>query len=301
MRWLHVLQPSDTDLGRALPEVLAGTRINEEAASRLVTAAGSGVRRPMLRSHAGTTALSLRLLEYDDARDAVESGEQWLLVNGPDVVTVVRRPDVVAEPSTGPAVAEGEQMSEEGSAVDVLHHVLLEAVAGYEDVVSELEVDVDEVELSVFSQGRSRDAERIYLLKREVSEARRAILPLGELLDRRVREDAVLGAWFSHAGSVDVVERLHRAGEVVETLDALLSSILEAHVARVSVQQNEDMRRISAGAALIVAPTFLAGLWGMNFTHMPELDWTYGYPMALGLMALCVGALWRAFRRSGWL
>ena len=92
-----------------------------------------------------------------------------------------------------------------------------------------------------------------------------------------------------------------RTAEDVDTLDALLSTAFEAHVARISMQQNDDMRKISAGAALVVVPTLIAGVYGMNFTHMPELDWTLGYPFALLLMGGVSGLLWWFFRRSGWL
>ena len=92
-----------------------------------------------------------------------------------------------------------------------------------------------------------------------------------------------------------------RVAETVDSLDALLSTAFDAHVAQISVQQNDDMRKISAGAALIVVPTLIAGIYGMNFEHMPELGWTYGYPFALLLMAGVAGGLWTLFKKSGWL
>ena len=79
----------------------------------------------------------------------------------------------------------------------------------------------------------------------------------------------------------DVADHLQRVSEVIDNLDVLLSTAFDAHLARISVQQNEDMRKISAGAALVVVPTLIAGVYGMNFDHMPELHWTYGYPFAI--------------------
>src|SRR3712207_5588801 len=99
----------------------------------------------------------------------------------------------------------------------------------------------------------------------------------------------------------DVLDHALRVRDQVAGLDELLSSILQAALARVSVAQNDDMRRISSYAGLIAAPTLIAGVYGMNFTHMPELDWTYGYPYALLLMAGLCFLLYRAFKRSGWL
>ena len=87
----------------------------------------------------------------------------------------------------------------------------------------------------------------------------------------------------------------------IDNLDVLLSTAFDAHLARISVQQNEDMRKISAGAALVVVPTLIAGIYGMNFDHMPELHWTYGYPFALAAHGRGVGGLFALFKKSGWL
>ena len=98
-----------------------------------------------------------------------------------------------------------------------------------------------------------------------------------------------------------MADHLQRVSEVVDSLDILLSTAFDAHLARISVQQNEDMRKISAGAALVVVPTLVAGIYGMNFAHMPELHWTYGYPFAIVLMIGVAGALLALFKKSGWL
>jgi magnesium transporter len=99
----------------------------------------------------------------------------------------------------------------------------------------------------------------------------------------------------------DVADHLHRTDTEVRSLDELLNSALDAHLARVGTWQNDDMRRISAWAAILAIPTMVAGLYGMNFEHMPELGWEFGYPLAVGVMAAAAGLLYRAFRRNGWL
>ena len=99
----------------------------------------------------------------------------------------------------------------------------------------------------------------------------------------------------------DVYDHVARAVETIDELDGLLTAAFQGHLARISVQQNDDMRKISAGVALAAVPTLIAGVYGMNFVHMPELGWTWGYPYALGLMALIVAALWVFFKKSGWL
>ncbi len=149
--------------------------------------------------------------------------------------------------------------------------------------------------------GRTDEVERIYQLKRELLELKRAVAPLERPLhalatqpSRLVDED--VRAYLRH-----VADRLTRVAEQVTSFDDLLNSILQAGLAQVTVAQNEDLRRISAWVAIIAVPTMVCGLYGMNFDHMPELSWSYGYPVALAsLVALCV-LLHRAFRRSGWL
>jgi magnesium transporter len=99
----------------------------------------------------------------------------------------------------------------------------------------------------------------------------------------------------------DVLDHLNRVAESVDGLDQLLSTAFDAHLAQISVQQNEDMRKISAGVGLVAAPTLIAGVYGMNFTHMPELRWQYGYLYSIVLMVVTVAGLWVFFKRSGWL
>jgi magnesium transporter len=183
----------------------------------------------------------------------------------------------------------------------VIHAVCDMVVDGYEAVASELEVDVDEVESSVFSQERTRDSARIYTLKREIAEMRRAVLPLRDPM-RRLSSGQVPGvAEDSKPFFRDVADHLVRLSEAIDSLDLLLSAAFEAHLAAISVQQNEDMRKISAGVGLVALPTLIAGIYGMNFDHMPELHWLMGYPMAMAIMGVTSLALWISFKRSGWL
>ena len=153
----------------------------------------------------------------------------------------------------------------------------------------------------MFSPERTNDSERIYTLKREIAEVRRAVMPLREPM-RRFAEARVPGVEKESAPFFrDVYDHLNQAAEVVETLDGLLSTAFDAHLARISVQQNSDMRKISAGIGLVATPTLIAGVYGMNFDHMPELGWELGYPFALALMVGATTALWALFKKSGWL
>jgi magnesium transporter len=183
----------------------------------------------------------------------------------------------------------------------VVYAVCDRVVDGYLAVIGSLEEDVDEVETSVFSTQRTNDSARIYTLKREIAEVRRAVMPLREPM-RRFATGAVPGIDEASAPFFrDVLDHLNRVAETVDGLDQLLSTAFDAHLAQISVQQNEDMRKISAGVGLVAAPTLIAGVYGMNFTHMPELGWQFGYGFAMALMVLTVAGLWVFFKRSGWL
>ncbi len=183
----------------------------------------------------------------------------------------------------------------------VLYAVADHVVDDYLSVAADVEVDVDEIETSVFSPQRSQDVERIYQLKREVLELRRAVLPLTGPL-RMLAERHLAGVpddireYFR-----DVEDHLTRVRDQISGFDELLSSILQACLARVTMAENEDMRRISAWVAIAAVPTAICAVYGMNFRYMPELNWRFGYPMVLVVIALICLLLYRGFRRNGWL
>ncbi|SFK84706.1 magnesium/cobalt transporter CorA [Geodermatophilus ruber] len=183
----------------------------------------------------------------------------------------------------------------------VLYAVADQVVDAFVDVASAVEEDVDELEASVFSDRRTDDIGRLYQLKRELMSLRRAVspleVPLQKLAERQV--DVVPDAMRSYFRDVD--DHAIRVREQVAGLDELLTSILQASLARTSQADNEDMRKISAWAGIIAVPTAIAGIYGMNFRFMPELDWRYGYPLVLGLIAVVCLLLYRGFKRNGWL
>lgn len=256
-------------------------------------------QRPKLEQYGEMLFLTLKTLWYVDALDAVETGEINLFVSHRFVITV-RHGSGSELVGARQSLEERRSLLAHGPAA-VMHTVCDYVVDGYEDVIAELEVDVDEVETSVFAQERTNDSARIYTLKREIAEVRRAVLPLREPM--RGFANGLIDGIDPQSGPFfrDIADHLSRAAEAIDSLDALLSTAFEAHLAQVTVAQNEDMRKISAGAALVVVPTLIAGIYGMNFAHMPELDWTYGYPYALGLMIAVAVVLYLFFKRSGWL
>ncbi len=256
-------------------------------------------QRPKLERYDDTLFLVLKTLWYVDAEDAVETGEINLFV-GEDFIVSVRHGEGAALRQARVDLEAREAVLAHGPSA-VVYAICDQVVDGYEKVCDSLVEDVDEVELSVFSENRTDDSVRIYVLKRELAEVRRAILPLRDPIGRfatgTVRGiDPDAAPYFR-----DVGDHLSRCADTVDELDGLLSTAFEAHLARISVQQNDDMRKISAGAALVVVPTLIAGVYGMNFDHMPELHWQFGYLWALLLMVgTSAGLLW-FFKRSGWL
>ncbi|KQS68445.1 magnesium/cobalt transporter CorA [Modestobacter sp. Leaf380] len=183
----------------------------------------------------------------------------------------------------------------------VLYAVADLVVDHYVEVAADVEEDVDELEASVFSPQRTDDIPRLYQLKRELMQLRRAVtpldLPLHALSERQVEiVPDEMRSYFR-----DVQDHTIRVRDQISSLDELLSSILQASLARTSLSDNEDMRKISAWAGIIAVPTAIAGVYGMNFDHMPELHWTFGYPLVLIVMLVACTLLWRGFKRSGWL
>ncbi|MFN8146953.1 MAG: magnesium and cobalt transport protein CorA [Candidatus Nanopelagicales bacterium] len=183
----------------------------------------------------------------------------------------------------------------------VLHGVLDIVVDGYQVVVDELAVDISQVEERVFSPERTDDAALIYKLKRENLEVRRAVDPLRttalRLLDHELVEVPTDLRPYFH----DLGDHILRVSDLSAQHDVLLGTVLEAARSRQAVQQNDDMRKISAWVAIAAVPTMIAGIYGMNFDFMPELHWELGYYGVLALMLTVCFLLYRAFKRSGWL
>ncbi|WP_037668633.1 magnesium and cobalt transport protein CorA [Streptomyces griseus] len=238
--------------------------------------------------------------ELTATSEVVNTGEIMVFV-GRDFAITVRHG---RHGSLGPLREELEsdpgQLTKGPSAV--LHAIADHVVDDYLDVIDAVQADIDQVETDVFAENGARaDPGRIYQLKRELLELKRAVVPLGrplkELSERPTRAvEPEIQAYFR-----DVSDHLLRATEQIAAFDELLNSILQAHLAQVTVAQNEDMRKITAWAAIVAVPTMVCGVYGMNFKHMPELHWRYGYGMVIGVISVACLVLHRGFRRNGWL
>jgi magnesium transporter len=253
-------------------------------------------QRPKLELYGDMLFLVLKTARY--THDGVEFGEILAFVGDGFVISVrhgdfelhavrvelEKRPDLL---SHGPLAA--------------LYGIVDRVVDAYLPVIDELDSDIREVEIDVFSPERGNPAARIYGLNRAVLQLHQAVSPLFPVVD------GLAGGVQGHVPETmrpyfrDVHDHLFRvAGRIHEFRD-LLTNILTANMSQASFRQNEDVRKISAWAAIIAVPTLITGIYGMNFEHMPELTWRVGYPLALSLMAgICLALYWQ-FRRSGWL
>ncbi|WP_222192339.1 magnesium/cobalt transporter CorA [Modestobacter italicus] len=295
--WLGLYEPSEAEL----------TAIGEHYGLHplAVEDAVYAHQRPKLERYDEALFMVLKTAQYVEhelltsTSEVVITGEIMVFV-GPDHVITVRH-GTHGELGQLRTQLEGQPDLLCNGPSAVLYAIADHVVDDFLEVANAVEEDVEEVETSVFSPARTDDSGRIYQLKRELMQLRRAVLPLelplSTLVDRP--NDLVPEAMRSYFR--DVQDHALRVRDQVTGLDELLTSILQASLARTSLADNEDMRKISAWAGIIALPTAIAGIYGMNFEFMPELDERWGYPAALLVMLLACLALHRGFKRTGWL
>lgn len=258
-------------------------------------------QRPKLDVFDNTIFTVVKTARYDDANEQIDKGEIHFFVGDGFVVTI-RHGDLCPLDSVRRTLEGQPELLRRGPG-SVLYAVIDEVVDRYQTVIEGVENDLDQLESDVFAPGRNNSAERIFRLKREVLDFGRSVTPLVEVLARLVRRQVPhecvhedLAEYFR-----DVEDHTLRVNGRVDTARDMISAALEANLAQVSVRQNEDMRSMSGWAAIIAVPTLFAGIWGMNFKQMPELEWYLGYPLAL-VTIFGSGAVVRwKLRRNGWL
>jgi magnesium transporter len=243
--------------------------------------------------------LVLKTARYVDPTEVIQFGEVLVFIGADFIITVRHGEASDLHPVREALDADPERLKHGPGAV--LHAILDRIVDDYVPAIEGLETDIDEVEDQLFSGERRNQAERIYRLQREVLSFRKATAPLVEPIERLARGHYELIHPEIRDYFRDVNDHLIRARDHLDAMRDLLSSSLQANLAQVGVRQNEDMRRISAWVAIIAVPTAIAGIYGMNFEDMPELRWGLGYPAVLLVMLTICIALYRYFRRVGWL
>jgi magnesium transporter len=253
-------------------------------------------QRPKLERYGDTLFLVLKTVRYDEL---VEIGEVMIFV-GADFLITVRHGSAGGLGDVREQLERQPELLRHGPGA-ALHALVDRVVDAYEPVVDAVREDIEEVEAEVFSDRAGNPVQRIYELRREVLEFQRAVGPLHTALVELAAAGTAdvapeLAPYFR-----DIADHVARVADQVESFGALLASALQANLTQVSVRQNADMRRISAWVAILAVPTMVAGIYGMNFEHMPELGWRYGYPAVLIVIAVACVILFRRFRRAGWL
>ena len=289
--WIALRDPSADEL----KDVAAAFGLSVRGIDR----AGDSTARPRLEGYKGRAALTMRSATYDERARRIEFGAIKVFVGRAYVITVGRGE------ATDPAGARErlEHLHPELIATGpgaVIWAILDQLLDGYEPAVSAIDDGIEELEQQVFI-GDPGATQATYSLTREAIEFNRATATLLNPLDAVVEGEVVQLPENLERFLRDAASHLRRIDAHVSAQREILAGILDANLALISVHQNKVIQKISAWAAIIAIPTFFASIWGMNFTHMPELHETWGYPFALALMLVAVIALYGFFKRIEWL
>ncbi|MET4060988.1 magnesium transporter [Arthrobacter sp. UYP6] len=273
-----------------------------------------GGQRPKLERYGDVLFMVVRSARYDDAAEGVDFSEFHVLVrpqaiavlcqdkrwiDGTDEATMAGDPSDIADPD-GRTLLDDEYLL--GLGPEAVAYRLLDAIVdGYTPVLRGLAIDKEQIERQVFS-GDAAVAERIYRLSQEVIDLQHTTSSMADVLvslrqgfDRHEVPEPL------QAYLQDVADHLTQAGIRVTELRDALSQILGVNSTLVAQRQNEDMKKISGWAAILFAPTLIGAIYGMNFDHMPELHWAFGYPLAVGSMVAFAVVLYGVFKFKKWM
>ncbi len=290
--WVGLHEPSHADFVE-LAECFALPKLAVEDAVR-------AHQRPKLEHYGDVTFMVVKPVRYIDSDEVVDVSEVALFVGKCFVVSVRHGTSTVPAQARSELEADPSMLRFGPSAV--LHRVADITVDEYADVIEAMGTDIDDIEEQVFSGYTRNHSQRIYKLKREVLDFHRAVVPLVMVMPRFAEQgdmpcvSAEVRPYFR-----DVHDHVLRAADAIAGYDRLLTDVLQADLAQITVQQNADMRKISAWAAIALLPTAVAGIYGMNFDYMPELRTRYGYFVVLAVIAALCSALYAFFRKNRWL
>ncbi|WEF20899.1 magnesium/cobalt transporter CorA [Microbacterium maritypicum] len=305
MGWIGLYRPSEEEIREVAEEFGIHVLVVEDALS--------GHQRAKLERYGDVLFMVLRPARYLDDLEEVEFGEVHVLV-GPDFVVTIRHAE---SPDLGRARRrlEADPTLLAHGPEAVLYAILDEVVDEYTPVLAGLENDIDEIESQLFEENTDA-TQRIYDLGREVIDFQRATQPLSGMLEALLRgSDKYQVTEELQRYLRDVLDHTLRVSDRATTFRTVLDNALTVESTIVARRQNEEMRRmtelsirqndevkkISGWAAILFAPTLVGTIYGMNFDHMPELHWLFGYPMAVGMMIALGFGLYAAFKRKGWL
>jgi magnesium transporter len=263
-------------------------------------------QRPKLEQFESVQFLVLRTARYiphgelTETSQVVETGQMMIFIGDRFVITVRHGDASELAPVRASLETERAGLLEQGPWA-VAYAVTDRVVDLYVEVADQVEADLDIIEESAFSRDGGSRVQQIYQMKREIVEFRRAVVPLQRPLAAITSTQIRLVPKEIRRYFRDVQDHLTRTVEQVSSYDDLLNSILQARLAQVTVDQNNDMRKIASWAGISAVWTAFAGIYGMNFKYMPELEWAFSYPILWTLLLVISVLLYRAFRRNGWL
>ncbi len=289
--WIGLHDPEAGDLAK-LQELFGLHELAIEDAERMH-------QRPKLEDYDASWFIVLRTAHYHEETEVVHFGEVHVFAGQGYVVTIRHGPGSPLKTARKRLEARPELLKM--GAASAVWAILDKVVDDYIPVADGIEDDIEEVENEVFNDEHPAPTKRIYALKREVIEFHRAVWPLLApltALERGAYEQIPeeLRRYFR-----DIADHARRVDEQVTSQRELLTSVLEANLALVGVNQAETVKKISSVAGIVAVPTFIASVYGMNFEYMPELDSRLGYPLVLGVMLATIVGLAMFFRRINWL
>jgi magnesium transporter len=257
-------------------------------------------QRPKLERYDDSLFVVMRTARMNAAAKRIEFGETHIFV-GPRYVVSVRHGSSLSYAEVRARCESTPALLSQGPGF-VLYALMDFIVDQYFPIVDGLEDELEGLEGEIFGEAFSRETTtRIYQLKRDLLELKRAASPLVDVCNRLTRYDADLIPEDTRPYFRDIYDHVIRINEMVDMLRELLTTALEANLSLISVSQNEAMKRLTGWAAIIAVPTMVAGIYGMNFKMMPELEWPWGYPVVMAVMVGACGFLYYRFKRAGWL
>ena len=289
--WIGLYEPSE--------ELLRQVQVEFGLHDLAIEDAHTAHQRPKVELYHDSLFVVLRTARLVDER-RIEFGETHIFV-GTQYVVTVRHGSLRSHTGLRVRCEATPRLLAKGP-VYVLYTLMDFVVDQYLPILDALDGRVETLEERIFGNSPQRGTTaEIYELKRQVLGLQRAVAPLAEMCARLIRFEIDLVPADTQPYFRDVLDQVMRVQEALDNFRELLSSALEANLSLLSVAQNDDVKRLAAWAAILAVPTMLAGIYGMNFRFMPELQWSWGYPVILGGMAAACIGLWLGFRRSGWL
>ncbi|KRB38923.1 magnesium/cobalt transporter CorA [Microbacterium sp. Root180] len=299
MAWIGMFRPTPEEIQQVANEFSLHPLAVEDALT--------GHQRSKIERYGEILFTVLRPARYDDASETVEFGELHVFV-GPDFVVTIRHAESPDLARVRHRLESQPELLAKGPEA-VLYAILDEVVDEYTPVVDGVENDIDEIEDALFGSGDPGLSKRIYELSRETIAFQRATQPLAEMLDSLLRGGDKHGVDIElqralrdvHDHALKTIERIAGFRVILDNALTVNATLVTQRQTDTALVQNEQVKKISGWAAILFGPTLVGTIYGMNFVYMPELEWVFGYPMALALMAATSAALYVTFKRRHWL